>query len=256
MGAHSSVFGLNPQGQAFIETVRILKQSPSIRVVSLSAHIGSGIISVEPFQKLARVLLDVRRNLGKQGISIDTIDLGGGFSVPSEVRYSDAARENDTGDTVPSPEQIASFEQVCEAVSKEFLHSKPVKCVMEPGRLLVSDVFHLLTRVVRIKEESGTCFAILDAGRFQNAPFVARGYHEIIPVNLRRRPLKPYTLVGPLCASFDVYSRNRLLPELREGELVAVMSVGAYNLSAQSQWAFPPAPVVSVCGDEASLLEA
>ncbi len=132
-------------------------------------------------------------------------------------------------------------------MASELKTTPPVSCLFEPGRLLVSDVFHLVTRVVRVKEEEGTRFVIVDAGRAQNALFVGRGYHEIIHVGRPEDPeLSEATITGPLCADFDVYASNIRLPALNEGDLVAVLDVGAYNLSAQSRWSFEPATVVEL----------
>jgi diaminopimelate decarboxylase len=129
--------------------------------------------------------------------------------------------------------------------------------VLEPGRLLVSDVFHLVTRVIRVKEEEGIRYAIVDASRVQNALFVGRGYHEIVHVNKPNGPVgSEVTLTGPLCADFDVFVSGLRLPELSEGDLVAVLDVGAYNLSAQSDWSFKPAPVVRVTNADGGSLDA
>ena len=192
-----------------------------------------------------------------QGVRIAALNFGGGFAVGSEIRNSGDILDVDRQElqAVPEPGSVASFEQVCSAISLELPGALPISCLMEPGRLLVSDAFHLITRVVRIKEESGTCFAILDAGRIQNALFAGRGYHEIIPVLPARSSCRPYTLVGPLCASFDVFARSRMLPELAEDDIIAIMDVGAYNLSARSWWSFDPAKVVSVRPEGAVVTE-
>ncbi|MBC8549614.1 MAG: hypothetical protein H8D23_08175 [Candidatus Brocadiales bacterium] len=253
MGSQGNVFGLNPEGEEFKETVRIFTRTKGIQLVSLSAHIGTGITSTEPFRQLAIALMNVRNKLSSHEIEISTLDFGGGFAVCSEVRYSDS--EFDTLQTegeveVPSPAEIASFDQVCEAIAQEVMTDPTLSCMMEPGRLLVSDTFHLITRVIRIKKESGVRYAIVDAGRVQNALFAGRGYHEIIHINTQNNPAQtPYTIVGPLCANFDIFARSRLMPELAEGDLIAVMDVGAYNLSAQSNWSFDPARIIAINGE-------
>jgi diaminopimelate decarboxylase len=252
MGSRGSVFGMAPEGREFANATSILSEAPFIRLESLSAHIGTGIISSEPFRRLARTMVAVLETLADRGIRIPVLDLGGGFPVVSECRYSvGSIDELGSGGrhAVPEPGEIASFRQICEAVASEVGGAPPVTCVLEPGRLLVSDAFHLVTRVIRIKEESGTRFAIVDAGRVQNALFVGRGYHEIIHVGGPNDPAgSEVTITGPLCADFDVFVSGLRLPELTEGDLLAVLDVGAYNLSAQSSWSFEPAHVIGVPG--------
>ncbi len=250
MGSRTSVFGLDPAGAAFTEAIHVLSGGPHVQLETLSAHIGTGIISAEPYRKLVRALVAVGHRLATAGLRVDTFDLGGGFAVPSEVRYAHGAfdaLEVGDGGAVPAPESVVSFADVCAAIAEELLDASPRAVVLEPGRLLVSDAFHLVTRVTRLKDEGGTHFAILDASRAQNALFVGRGYHEMI--HARRpadRDVQRYTITGPLCASFDVFARDRTMSRLAEGDVVVICDVGAYNLSAQSQWSFDPAPVVVV----------
>lgn len=250
MGRRGSVFGLDPAGPGFRDAIRTLDRCTDTRLISLSAHIGTGIAMTEPFRRLARALAAVRRQLATNGIAIDLLDLGGGFAVPSEVRYGHGAFDSllppAEAIQTPPPKAIASFADCCSVIA-ETLSDPGLTCLFEPGRLLVSDTFHLVSRVVRVKEEAGTSFAILDAGRVQNALFVGRGFHEMVLVNDPDRPRHhPWTLTGPLCADFDVFATDRLLPDFEEGDLVAVLDVGAYNLSAQSSWSFDPAPVIDI----------
>ena len=257
MGARASVFGMDPLGPEFEAAVTALAGSPHVVLESVSASIGTGITSTEPFAHLTRVLATVRGQLAARGIAIRRLDGGGGFAVPSEVRYEDGGSDAIAAGrevAVPAPREIASFAEVCRAMAAELGSDIPEQFVLEPGRLLVADAFHLVTRVVRLKEERARRFAVLDGGRTQNGMFVARGYHEIVHVRSpEAQPHARYTLVGPLCATFDTYA-ERDLPELREGDLVAVFDVGAYNLSAQSRWCFDPAPVVALAGGEATIV--
>jgi len=250
MGSRGAVFGLDPAGAEFNDAVAVLAGSPQVRLETLSAHIGTGIISAEPYRKLVRALMATTRRLAARGVTVGAFDVGGGFAVPSEVRYAHGAFDAlEVGEPVPvpAPESVASFAEVCAAIAEELRETSSATVMLEPGRLLVSDAFHLITRVTRLKDEGGTHFAILDASRAQNALFVGRGYHEMLHA---RRPVDEdggrYTVTGPLCAAFDVFARARALPRLAEGDVVVLCDVGAYNLSAQSQWSFDPAPVVTV----------
>jgi diaminopimelate decarboxylase len=192
----------------------------------------------------------VREDLASRGLRIPCLDLGGGFPVISECRYADGGFEElsvGARRTVPPAAEIVSFKQICETIARELEKAPPVSCVLEPGRLLVSDAFHLVTKVVRTKREGGKKFAIVDASRVQNALFVGRGYHEIVHIeNASAAAEGRYTITGPLCADFDVFYADLPMPRLSEGDLLAVLDVGAYNLSAQCHWSFEPAPVVRV----------
>lgn len=245
-----SVFGMDPRSPDFRTAVRCLTHSAWVRFHALSAHSGTGNIDTTPYRELASKMVSVQTELASDDYAIDTFDLGGGFSVASEVRYPESVFDSfviTEPERIPSPTEIATFEQCCRAVANELKDCPPVSIIFEPGRLLISDAFHLVTRVVRLKSQHDTRFAILDASRIQNALFVGRGYHEIIHVrDPMGEPRFPYTLVGPLCAGFDVFARDRHLPGLQEGAPVLVCDVGAYNLSAQSNWSFKKAPVVPV----------
>ncbi len=244
MGA--GIFGMAPESEEFKTVVQLFKKNKYVRFKSLSAHIGTGIISVEPYQRLISKLLKIRNKLQKQNVDISLIDIGGGFSVASEVRYSQSRFDelvSEAGD-VPSPDEIETFDDICKAIAEVLPQEQPPIIVMEPGRSLVSDSFHLLTRVVRIKEHKGEKIAVVDAGRVQNALFVGRGYHEFIhagdPLGAKK---ENYTIAGPLCAELDIYARSKNMPELKEGDVILIADVGAYNLSAQSQWSHKPAQV-------------
>jgi diaminopimelate decarboxylase len=254
-----AAFGLDPSGPGFREALEALRASPLVRIESLSAHIGTGVVSAEPYGVLARGLAALRRSLRAEGIDVSTLDLGGGFAVRSEVRYPEAVFDTLAAGwpvPVPAPEEIVEFGGVVAAIRAELVTHPPARVILEPGRLLVSDAFHLVARVVRLKEEAGVRYAVLEASRVQNALFVGRGWHEIVHAG---RPLSPdqggYTLVGPLPAAFDTFAHARPLPRLAEGEALVICDVGAYNLSAQSGWCFDPVPVVSAVDGRACLYE-
>ena len=109
MGSRGTVFGLDPLGPEFAEAVDALASAESVRLESLSASIGTGIIDVEPFRRAARVLAETRARLAERGLRISTIDAGGGFAVPSEVRYTAEAFDAVAAgcpEPVPPPEEI------------------------------------------------------------------------------------------------------------------------------------------------------
>ena len=239
-----SVFGVRPGAE--LDEVLGLLRAAGLALESLSVHLGTGLLSAEPYRRAAHLLAALAREH-----DASAVDLGGGFPIASEVRYPGGGIVPPAETAVPPPASVPTFADICAAIAAELPREAPPRVVLEPGRLLVSDAMHLVTSVVRVKESGGRRFVVVDAGRFQNAFFVGRGWHDIV---LAVRPdapaTRPTTVVGPLCAGFDVYATERLLPELAEGDVLVVLDVGAYNLSAQSRWSFPPAPVVDLGSGE------
>lgn len=246
MGARDSIFGLDPEGDEFRDVVATFRAS-HIEWRTLSAHIGTGIRSMDPYRRLALTMNEVRQRLRAAGIFVNGLDLGGGFAVPSEVRIAE-------GLAVPPFDETASFASILQAVRDAVSDDPPAELLFEPGRLIVSDTMHLVAKVVRKKKTAFSEYLILDASAHQNGQFVRRGYHELVNV---RRPTAAadtqYTLTGPLCADFDVFQRGRWMPATEEGDLVTILDVGAYNYSAQSSWSFVPAPCLVLEGSEPQL---
>lgn len=206
-------------------------QLPGLDVTGVDAHIGSQITQLGPFKQAFDKLADLVRTLRARGLRISHIDLGGGLGVP----YTD-------GDAPPLPAAYGD-------IVRDAFAGLDVKLIVEPGRLITANAGILVSRVTYVKKGDERTFVILDAGMndlIRPAMYDAR--HDIIPVV---RPgnceNKVYDVVGPVCESADLFARNREMPPLAAGDLVAILSAGAYGaVQASSYNARPLVPEVLV----------
>jgi len=191
-------------------------------------HVGSGVLNVEAFLMALDKLLSIARKVhDKIGIDFEFVDVGGGLGVP----YKPAENELDLklfGDEVLSlfKNKIA-----------EYGFEEPAFCV-EPGRYLVSDASILLTSVNTVKTTPFKKFVGIDAG-FNTLvrPTMYGSYHHILVANRLEAPDEEvYDVVGPICESGDALAKDRLLPKVEEGDLLAVLNAGAYGFAMSSQY--------------------
>jgi len=191
-------------------------------------HVGSGVLNVEAFLMALDKLLSIARKVhDKIGIDFEFVDVGGGLGVP----YKPAENELDLklfGDEVLSlfKNKIA-----------EYGFEEPAFCV-EPGRYLVSDASILLTSVNTVKTTPFKKFVGIDAG-FNTLvrPTMYGSYHHILVANRLEAPEEEvYDVVGPICESGDALAKDRLLPKVEEGDLLAVLNAGAYGFAMSSQY--------------------
>jgi diaminopimelate decarboxylase len=191
-------------------------------------HVGSGVLNVEAFLMALDKLLSIARKIhDKIGIDFEFIDVGGGLGVP----YKPAENELDLklfGDEVLS---------LFKSKIAEYGFEEPVFCV-EPGRYLVSDASILLTTVNTVKTTPFKKFVGIDAG-FNTLvrPTMYGSYHHILVANRLGAPDEEvYDVVGPICESGDALAKDRLLPKVEEGDLLAVLNAGAYGFAMSSQY--------------------
>ena len=196
---------------------RLAKTLPHLRVTGIDCHIGSQLTELGPFvDALEKVLLLVDQ-LHAEEISVSHIDLGGGLGI----RYRDE-----------TPPPINIYAQALLAKLADY----PQKIMLEPGRLLVANAGLLLTRVEYLKHGTGKNFAIVDAAMNDlMRPALYDAYHEIVPVAQRADSGKLYQVVGPVCESGDFLGHDRLL-DIHEGDLLAILSAGAYGMSMSSNY--------------------
>ena len=189
-----------------------------IEVAGVDCHIGSQITTVQPFvDALARVKAFVRR-LQAQGIVIRSIDLGGGLGI----MY--------TSEQPPEPEQYAA------AIISE-LADMDCRLILEPGRCLVGNAGCLVTRVLYTKATELKNFVIVDAGMNDLLrPSLYDAQHAVLPVNRPTGPVIKADIVGPICETGDFLARDRDIARPEQGDLLAVMSAGAYGFSMASNY--------------------
>ena len=191
-------------------------------------HIGSGILDVEPYVLAVEKLLSIAKRVHDEvGVEFEFIDIGGGFGVP----YKPEDKELDLSEF--STKIVAPFK----AKIKEYGLGKPF-LYMEPGRYLVCDASILLTSVNTVKQTPSKKFVGVDAG-FNTLvrPTMYGSYHPILVANkLEAADKETYDVVGPICESGDVLAKDRALPLVEEGDLLAVLNAGAYGFSMSSQY--------------------
>ncbi|MEQ1931211.1 MAG: diaminopimelate decarboxylase [Parvularculaceae bacterium] len=215
------------------EIYALAARLPGIDIKGVDLHIGSQVTDLQPFRLAFARIAELVRALRADGHAIERLDVGGGLGVPY----------GDNGDP-PGPEEYA-------AVLREIAGPLGVKLIVEPGRLIAANAGVLVSRVLYVKTGAERRILIVDAGMNDLIrPALYDAYHAIEPV--RRIPgaaLLVYDVVGPVCESSDRFAAARTLPELREGDLIAFMTAGAYGASQSSEYnSRPLAPEVLVNG--------
>ena len=190
-----------------------------VRFTGVHVHIGSQITNVEPLRRAAEALVGVALDLRADGVPLEHVDLGGGLGVAYEGRPIVTAREYADA-VIPILQRIG------------------LPVVLEPGRAVVAHAGALVSRVVDTKTyPDGRHFIVLDAGMTElMRPALYGSFHRIVPVTPRAGAEQPLDIVGPICESSDVFGRERMLPPVEVGDLVAILDVGAYGAAMASNY--------------------
>jgi diaminopimelate decarboxylase len=189
----------------------------NVEVRGIDMHIGSQIVELDPHLEAAAKVLALVDRLSAEGIRLEHVDFGGGIGI----RY----RDEETVD----PHQYA-------LAIRRLLGSRPHKMLFEPGRLLVGNAGVLLTRVRYLKPGPMKNFAIVDAAMNDLLrPALYDAWHDVRPVMPRSGPEELWQVVGPVCESADFLAHDRMLA-LAEGDLLAVLSAGAYAMAMSSNY--------------------
>jgi diaminopimelate decarboxylase len=214
---------------------------PSLKVTGVDMHIGSQITDLTPFGNATRLLAELARDLKREGHDLHHMDLGGGLGVPY--------RE----DEVPPPDPAAYAEVV-----KRHTADLGLKLIFEIGRMIAGNAGILVTRVLYVKGGEGKTFVIVDAGMNDLIrPTLYDAEHDIKPVveQPAGTPKIVADVVGPVCESGDYLALGRALPEPRSGDLLAVMTAGAYGaVQAGTYNTRPLVPEVLVRGAAAAVV--
>ena len=205
--------------------VQTLAHRPALRLVAIHVHVGSQITTIDPLRRAAAVAADVSLELQRQGVSLEYVDLGGGLGVSYD------------GTAVPS-----AAEYVGALVGEVRRTSLPI--VLEPGRSVAAPAGALVARVIDVKPRTASSdFIIIDAGMTELIrPALYGAFHRIEPVCGPPTGHHHYEIVGPVCESSDVVGRDRMLPALAAGDLVAIRDAGAYGSVMASNYNRRPLP--------------
>ena len=197
---------------------RLASQLPHLKIVGIDCHIGSQLIEVKPIIEALRKLKQLVENLRKEGVEIQYLDLGGGLGIT----YED--------EEPPHPIEYASN-------ILEEIRGFGCTLILEPGRVIVGNAGILVSKILYTKENEEKRFVIVDAGMNDLVrPSYYGSYHQILPVKEETREEIVADVVGPICESSDFLAKGRKMPKVNPGELIAVMSAGAYGFSMSTNY--------------------
>jgi diaminopimelate decarboxylase len=238
-GLRQSKFGV-PIQEA-VELYRSMRALNHLDPVGVDAHIGSQITQVAPFQESLAKLVPLVNTLRQDGFNIQYLDIGGGIGI----RYKDEGP--------PAPIEYAN-------TLRPLLSALSCTVLMEPGRFLVGNAGSLVTRVLYAKANQDKKFLVVDGGMNDLIrPSLYNAYHTIVPVVqcANGHPEVTLDVVGPICESGDFLAKDRSLPPCHPGDLLAVLSAGAYGFAMASNYnARPRVPEVMVSGDQFAVVRA
>ena len=211
---------------------------PNVEVIGVHAHIGSQLTQVSPFVDSLERVVGLIETLKGRGIPIRYLNIGGGLGIT----YSD--------ETPPLPTEYA------EAIMP-LLQASQCEIIMEPGRVIAGNAGVMLTHVLYIKETGAKNFAIVDAAMNDLLrPSLYQAHHDILPVRqVPNASEAVFDVVGPVCESGDFLAQGRTLPAVKAGDLLAVMSAGAYGFTMASNYnSRPRVPEILVKGGESFVI--
>ena len=230
-GLKKNKFGINIKKS--LEEYRNAKRLKHIDIVGVDCHIGSQITDVAPFIDALKRIKELVVELQKEGININYLDLGGGLGITYDE------------ETPPHPNIYA------QAIIKE-VSNLNCMLILEPGRVIVGNAGILVTKALYTKKSEDKNFVIVDAGMNDlSRPTLYGSFHGIQPVKLMKRSEFVADLVGPICESGDFLAKDRKMPQFERGDLVAIMSAGAYGFTMSSNYnSRPRVPEVMAAGEE------
>lgn len=217
------------------------KHLKGVRLNGIHMHIGSQITDLTPFKDAFLLMRSLTQMLREDGIRISHLDLGGGLGVPYEDSQQDP----------PHPNEYA-------AIVKDTVGDLECTLMFEPGRLIAANSGILVSKVIYTKQGANKVFTIVDAAMNDLIrPTLYSAYHEVWPVRKKAedKATQITDVVGPVCETGDYFAQNRILPTLAEGDLIAVMSAGAYGAVQSNTYnSRLLVPEVMVKGDSYSVI--
>jgi diaminopimelate decarboxylase len=204
------------RARALYATARTMK---GVEIKGVDVHIGSQIDDLAPFEAAFKKVATLINDLRSDGCTIERLDLGGGLGIP----YGEGAAP-------PHPDAYA-------AMIKRVTAPLGVQLIFEPGRMIAGNAGALVARVIYVKDGATRKFIILDAGMNDlMRPALYDAYHALWPVAKNPGASEAYDVVGPICESTDRFAKSRTLSGQHAGDLIAIMSAGAYGASQTSQY--------------------
>lgn len=257
-------FGLDLQSGEVDRALDLIQRTDRVRFHGFHIHIGTGIRDAGDYRRALRRLRRLIERTRRRGLQVSTIDVGGGFGVPTsrEMTTLEMLAYQGWG-RLPSPARprpTLTFDHLAEAVTTGltdlFAPDELPELLVEPGRSIVSSNQLLLLAVQGVKERPGVgTWVVTDGGLGTVTTPTYYEYHEVFPCDgVHRCRTNCVQIVGPACFAGDVVYRNKPMPPLQKGDVLAVMDSGAYFTAMESSFGFPRPAVVSVSGDRHTLL--
>ncbi len=216
---------------------------PGLEVIGIDVHIGSQLTDLEPYEQAYLKVAELTHQLRADGHDIRRLDLGGGLGIPYERSNAAPPLPLDYGEVV-----------------RRTVGNLGCEIEIEPGRLIAGNSGLLVSEIIYMKQGEGRTFAIVDAAMNDLIrPAMYGAHHDIVPVVEPEAgaELSPCDVVGPVCETGDTFTRNRPLPPLDEGDLIAFRSAGAYGAVMASEYnSRPLVPEVLVHGHQFAVIRA
>jgi diaminopimelate decarboxylase len=219
------------------ELYRHVAGSSVLRARGVTCHIGSQILEIEPFLKALDEILGVAQSVRISVPTVEYLDIGGGFGIPYDQ------------------EEPLPHARLFDGLAAR-LRGTAYRLVIEPGRAVVGNAGILLTRVLYVKRNPQKNFIVVDAGMNDlMRPTLYGSYHEIVPVQRRNAETLTADVVGPLCETGDFLAQDRPMPDVQPGDLLAILTAGAYGYVLASNYNTRPRPAEAMIdGNRAELI--
>ena len=257
-------FGLDLRGGEVAAALRLLDELPRVRFRGVHMHIGTGIRRPEEYARAVRRLRPVFRLCRELKRRIGIVDVGGGFAAATarEMRSAETLLYQAFGRLPavgmdPGDCPVSSFTRAAaRAVEQEFASRETPELIFEPGRSIASGNQFLLLTVHRVKERAGAGrWLVADGGLSTVTLPTYYECHEVFLCDDVERPVEGRaTIVGPACFAGDVVYRNKPMPQVAPGEVLAIMDSGAYFTALESSFGFPRPAIVAVRGAQCRLV--
>lgn len=207
---------------------------PSVELIGLHFHIGSQITDMEPFRQLCAKINQIQDEFNRKGVSFRNINVGGGLGIDYR-----------------NPAALPQFEEYFAAFRRNLVLRPGQQVHFELGRSIVGQCGSLVTKVLYVKEGVEKNFVIVDAGMTDLIrPALYQAYHKIENMTNSDGTARRYDVVGPICESSDVFAENILLPETRRGDLLKILSAGAYGEVMASRYNLRQLPPFKIINNE------
>ena len=234
-GFNENKFGI--QIDNALPIYELAKSLKYVDIKGISCHIGSQLTEISPFIDALLKLRELAQKIKKMGISLEFLDLGGGLGITYDT------------ESPPHPSEYAG-------AIKKIVGKDEFTLILEPGRVIVGNAGILIARVIYTKITPNKKFIIVDAGMNDLIrPSLYNSYHSVMPIKKTSGETIVADLVGPICETGDFLAKDRVMPSFKQGDLVALMSAGAYGFSMASNYNSRPRPAeILVKGNEFSLI--